>query len=210
MWRRSSTGIALVAGGVGVQACAAALWPVDTAVEPGFAQAEVRSIAVLPFFDWNLSIEEIRAATARITRVIEERNPDLRIVDPAEASDIIGAEGLAYDWALFLWDRRQGAAADHTVVMRAGDALGVDVLLQVELLEASQFDGSAEYGDAVTNVVVQVSLFDSADGGVQWTGTCGIEYADSYTPYRAPSVRNAARWALNSILDALPQLGAGQ
>lgn len=210
MWRRWSTCIPLVAGGVGVQACAAPLWPVDTAVEPGFAQAEVRSVAVLPFFDWNLSLEETRAATARITRVIDERNPDLRIVDPTEASDIIGAEGLAYDWALFLWNRRQGADADHTVVMRVGDALGADVLLQVELLEANQFDGSAEFGDAVTNVVVQVSLFDSADGSVQWTGTCGIEYADPYTPHRAPPVRKPATWALNSILDALPQLGAGQ
>jgi hypothetical protein len=190
---------------VTAQGCATG-WHVDTVADPAFTPDEVRAVAVLPWFDWDLSLDEAREAAERVVAALEHSRRNLRIVAPAAASDAIAAAGLAYEWGLFLYDRREGTAVDSTVVMRIGDAVGADLLAQITLVDVFQHDGSEELGTAYTSVLVQVELLDARTGRLAWTGSSGIDWADDLQ--RAPPVRQPMRWALDAVLEAMPRLGS--
>ncbi len=193
---------------VAAQGCATG-WRVDTAVDPLFAPEGVRSVAVLPWFDWSVSLEEADEAAARAVDALEHQGRSLRVVVPGEASDAIVAAGLAYDWALFLYDRRDEAVADSTVVMRVGDALAVDVLVHITLLDVFQHDGSAELGEPYTSVLVQVEFFDTGSGRLAWAGSCGIAQGSApLNALQAPPVRQPLRWALDAVFGKMPRMGS--
>lgn len=180
----------------------------DTVVDPDFAPAEVASVAVLPWFDWALSLDDTREAALRLAAALERQDRNVRLVLPDEAADVIAAAGLAYEWALFLYDRREGTGGDSTVVMRIGDAVGVDLLARITLPDVFQHDGSEELGSAYTSVLVQVDLFDTSTGHLAWSGSTGIAHADDR--WHAPPVRQPMQWALAAVLDAMPRLGGGR
>ena len=198
----------LVAALLTAQGCASA-WQVDTVADPAFAPDGIRTVAVLPWFDWALSLDEARGATEHVVSTLEREDPSLRIITPEETSDAVIAAGLAYEWALFLYDRREETVADSTVVMRVGEALGADVLVHITLLDVFQHDGSVELGDPYTSVLAQVELFDTGTGRLAWAGSCGI--AQGSTPLdamQAPPVRQPLEWALDAVLDKMPRLGS--
>jgi hypothetical protein len=181
-------------------------WQVDTVADAAFAPAEVQSVAVLPWFDWALGVDEAREAADRVVVALQRSDRKVRVVAPGDAADLIAASGLAYEWALFLYDRREEAAADSTVVMRIGDALGTDLLAHITLLDVFQHDGSDELGSAYTSVLVQVELFDTRSGSLAWAGSCGIAHGED--PLHAPPVRQPMWWALDAVLAAMPHVGS--
>jgi len=196
-----------LAGTIAIAPACATGWRVDTAVDPDFAPADVTSVAVLPWFDWALSLSETRDAAGRLVNALEREDRALRVVVPDDASEVIAAAGMAYEWALFLYDRQEGAAGDSTVVMRIGDALGVDLIAHIPLPGVFQHDGSEELGSAYTSVLVQLELFDARNGRLAWAGVTGVTHA--VNPVEAPFVQQPVKWALDAVIDAMPRLGAG-
>lgn len=178
---------------------------VDTTVDPAFVPAEVRSVAVLPWFDWALSVGETRSASDQLAVALLREDTGVRVVSEDEATGVISGAGLAYEWALYVYDRTEEAIPDSTVVMRVGDALGVDLLAHIALLDVVQQDGSQALGPAYTSVLVQVTLYDARTGHVAWSGSSGVAYADD--PLRAPPVLVPVGWALDAVFHKLPSLG---
>jgi len=181
---------------------------VDTTVDPDFAPAEVHRVAVLPWFDWALSVDETRSASSKLTVALVRADTGLQVVSEDEAAGVIAGAGLAYDWALYLFDRNREEVSDSTVVMRVGDALGVDLLAQISLPDVLQQDGSEELGPAYTSVLLQVTLYDARSGSVAWSGSSGVAYQTD--PFRAPPVSIPAGLALDAVLRRLPDLGKGR
>lgn len=195
-----------LAGTLAMASSCATGWRVDTTVDPDFAPAEVTSVAVLPWFDWALGLDETRGAALRLVEALRREDRDLRVVLPDDASEFIAATGLAYEWALFLYDRGEGLEGDSTVVMRIGDAVGADLLARITLPDVFQHDGSEELGSAYTSVLVQLELFDARNGRLAWAGSSGATRA--MDPLEAPSVLQPVQQALGAVIDAIPRLGA--
>lgn len=181
---------------------------VDTTVDPAFDPAEVHRVAVLPWFDWALSIDETRTAASKLTVALMRADTSVQVVSVDESARVIAGAGLAYDWALYLYDRSREEVPDRTVVMRVGDALGVELIAQVSLLDVLQQDGSQELGPAYTSVLLQVTLYDAGTGSIAWSGSSGVAYENN--PLRAPPVWVPAGWALDAVLEKLPSLGKGR
>ncbi len=182
--------------------------PVETVVDPAYSFATVAAVAVLPLFDWSLSIRDAHSLTAGVAGAAHTRAPRVRVVSADDASRLIAAAGLAYEWALFLHDWREGGELDRTVVMRVADELGVDLLLVVDLPEVARHDG-ATY--PYTMVVARLRAFGGTDGVLAWSGTAGLELVDQrYSVDRAPPVTQVAELALHAVLHELPQFGTGR
>lgn len=195
-----------LAGTLAMASACATGWQVDTAVDPDFTPAEVTSVAVLPWFDWALGLGETRGAALHLAEALKREDRDIRVVLPDDASEAIAATGLAYEWALFLYDRREGLGGDSTVVMRIGDAVGADLLAHITLPDVFQHDGSEELGSAYTSVLVQLELFDARNGRLAWAGSSGATRA--MDPLEAPLVQQPVQQALDAVIDAVPRLGA--
>jgi len=181
---------------------------VDTIVAPAFDPAEVHSVAVLPWFDWALSIDGTQAASSKLTVALVRGDTGIQVVSEDEATGVIAGAGLAYEWALYLYDRNREVVPDSTVVMRVCDALGVDLLAQISLLDVLEQDGSRELGPAYTSVLLQITLYDARTGSIAWSGSSGVAYEND--PLRAPPVSIPAGWALDAVLRKLPELGRGR
>ncbi len=185
--------------------------PVETVVSPSFSFATVEAVAVLPLFEWSLSIRNADTLATTVAATVRARMPVVRVVFPAEASRLIAADGMAYDWALFLHDWEEGEELDRTAVMRVADLLGVDLLLVVDLPEVFRHDGAGQDRWPYTVVVARLRGFGGATGLLAWSGSAGLELSDlRLRGNRAPPVIEAAQPALRAVLQKLPQLGAGQ
>ncbi len=207
MARRLRSAVALLAlGGLG---CAPGV-PVETIVSPDFAFASVEGVAVLPLFEWGLSLRSADSLSAAVAEAIRTRTPGGRVIAPDEAARLIGGDGLAYEWALFLHDWVARDELDRTAVMRVADLLGVDLLIVVDLPEVTREDGSGQPGPASAVVVARVRGFAGASGILAWYGSAGLELlASPLESDRAPPVMDAAIPLLHAILRELPRLGSG-
>jgi hypothetical protein len=200
-WAFVLLGMALVTG-----ACSTR--PVATpTVHPAFTPGSVQSVAVLPFFEWQLSLDDTHDMTDRVLTALRHTSPDLTLVAPDEASALLIAEGLTYAWALYLDDERAGDTPESTLVMRMADALGADLLAHVRFLEVMQHDGSTTLGPAVSSVIVELRFFDGTTGEVRWQSAAGVEEVRVDEQPASP-IDGLARSALVAVLDSLPHLGA--
>ncbi len=184
--------------------------PVEMVVSPDFPFASVEGVAVLPLFEWGVSLRSADSLTAAVTDAVRARIPDGRVIAADEAARLIGGGGLAYEWALFLhdWDTRD--ELERAAVMRAADLLGVDLLIVVDLSDVARQDGSREYGPASTLIVARVRAFSGASGILAWYGSAGLELvASPLGSDRAPPVMEAAAPVVHAILRKLPRLGGG-
>jgi hypothetical protein len=174
---------------------------------PAFAPGNVHSVAVLPFFEWQVSLDDTRDMTDRILARIRQTSSGLTLVTPDEASALLIASGLTYAWALSVDDERAGGAPDSTLVMRMADALGADIIAHLRFVDAVQHDGSTILGPAFASVIVELRFFDGTTGQIRWASASGIEEVRVDERPASP-LDGLARSALAAILDSLPQFGA--
>jgi hypothetical protein len=184
--------------------------PVETVVSPDFSFESVEGVAVLPLFEWGVSLRSADSLTAAVADAVRTRMSDGRVIAPDEAARLIGGGGLAYEWALFLHDWEARDELDRTAVMRVADLLGVDLLIVVDLPEVARQDGSGQDGPPSTVVVARVRAFSGASGILAWYGSAGLELvASPLESDRAPPVMDAAAPVVHAILRELPRIGSG-
>lgn len=201
-FRAAATIVAALLG----TACATQ-WKATTTVDPVFAPDEVRTVAVLPFFEWQLSLDDLRELTDRTVTTVEGRGRNLTVITPDEAAELLAAEGLTYDWALYLNDEAQGEVPDSTVIMRMGDVLGADLIAHIRFADVFLADGSADFGTAYSTATIELRLFSGSTGHVAWSSLAVTEQRTSSWSDRAPSLVNSVKWVFGAVLGEVPPLG---
>lgn len=182
-------------------------WRATTAVDPAFAPDEVRTVAVLPFFEWQLSLEDLRELTDRTVATVGRQGRNLTVITPTEAAELLTAEGLTYEWALYLNDEAQGEVPDSTAIMRMGDALGADLIAHIRFADVFQADGSADFGTAYSTATIELRLFSGSTGHVAWSSLAVAEQRTNSWSDRAPSLVGPVKWVFGAVLGEVPPLG---
>lgn len=203
---RLSLGVALSIGVLGLSACATQ-YRATTAVDPEFSPADVRSVAVLPFFEWQLPLDDSRELTDRTLTAIRRDGTDLTVLTPDEAAALLVEQGLTYEWALYLNDERQGAMPDSTVIMRISDALGADLIAHIVLTDVFVTDGSTVFGGAYSTATVELRLFDGRTGHVHWRAAATTEHKHNGWPNQATALAEPLKWVFGAVLGDVPPLG---
>ncbi len=196
----------VVAGGLGVSACATSKATLSSYVDPNFNARSVESVALLPSRNPSLAPSAARQVNRRVAQGINQRSPNVSVLGPAEAAQLLNDAGLADAWATFLINYAASGIPDAEVLRSLGDALDVDVIVQGEMVDVYQVDGgSGEMGQ--TRVTVRFTMLDTQEGRLVWEGTSeGIK--EILTHREAPPVIEAIDLAVDRLLSSMPRLGS--
>jgi hypothetical protein len=206
--------ILVVAVGLCVNACSTTKATLNTHIEPGFNAGSVESLALLPSLNPSFAPRETRALTLRVAQGINDRSPNVRVLGPVEAAQLLNDAGLDDAWATFLITYDPSGVPDKDVLRSVGDALGVDVIVQGEMLNVYQVDGGGagnSGGKGQTRVTVRFTMLDIRAGRLVWAATSdGIKETamGGSIGTNAPPIIEAVELAVDKLLLAMPRMGS--
>lgn len=186
--------------------CATHTATINSYVDPTFQPGAIQSIAIFPIRNARVAPSEAQQINRRVSTFINRRSPEIRLLSSVEAVDLLNEHGLADDWAFFLDNYVASGVPDANVLREIGDALGVDAIMQAEVLNVFQQDG-AEGQKGVTRVTVHFSMLDCLYGKMIWEASSDgrRETALSGTwRTAAPPVFEAIQLAVDKVLETLP------
>ena len=197
----------VVAGGLGVSACATSKATLSSYVDPNFNARSVESVALLPSRNPSLAPSAARQVNRRVAQGINQRSPNVSVLGAAEAAQLLNDAGLADAWATFLINYAASGIPDAEVLRSVGDALDVDVIVQGEMVDVYQVDGGTPSEMGQTRVTVRFSMLDTQEGRLVWAGT-GEGIKAILTHREAPPVIEAIDLAVDRLLSSMPRLGS--
>jgi hypothetical protein len=174
----------------------------DQSLQPG----TISSVAVFPIKNARLAPSEARQINRKIATAISQARPEINIVSDAEAVEMLNRQGLADDWAVFLDRYVSSGVPDSGELRRIGLALGVDSILQGEMVNIVQQDGAFGINKAQTRITVRYSLLGTKDGKVLWEASADGIRGSASTVAEAPPVIEAVNLAVDKVVDNLPAL----
>lgn len=201
MKRRSWNPVAVT---VLLTACAIRAATLTSYVDPTFQQGQVQSVAIFPVRNTRMAASEAQQINRRVSFLINQRFPEIGLVNSGQAVDLLNEYGLADDWAVFLGNYVTSGVPDATVLNEIGMALDVDAIIQGEVLEVFQQDGNGQNG--VTRVSVRFTMLDTHNGKLLWEASSeGLrKTALSGIGQHAPPVIEAIRLAIDRLVESLP------
>ena len=201
----------VLAGSLGVSACATSNATLNTYIDPGFDAGSVESLALLPSLNPSLAPSETRELTLRVSQGIKERSPNVSIVGPAEAAQLLNDAGLADAWATFLMTYDPSGVPDREVLRSVGDALDVDIIVHGGTLNVYQVDGGGDGtsgGKGQTRVTVRFTMLDTRAGLLVWEGISDGMKKNTASWHDAPPVVEVVELAVDKLLLAMPRMGS--
>lgn len=179
---------------------------ISSYVDPTHQRGVIQSIAIFPVVNTRMAPSEAQQVNRRVSFVIHQRDPQIQLMSSVEAVDRLNDYGLADDWAVFLQNYVSSGVPDATVLGEIGGALGVEAIIQGEVLNVYQHDGDGEGRKGVTRVTVRFSMLDCLNGKLLWEASSdGLrETAFGGTVAHAPPVIEAIELAVDKILESLP------
>ena len=107
----------------------------------------------------------------RILAGIVAKNPSIKLLSAAEATRLLNEKSLASDWARFLDNYSTSGVPDSQALKKFGEALGVQAILQAEMVTVVQEDGAFGRQPGTTRVTVRATMLSLTDGKLLWEAT---------------------------------------
>lgn len=177
---------------------------INVYTDPTLKPGEIRSVAVFPIRNARLAPSEAQELNRKISQAISSIRPGIRLMSSAEATSVLNEKGLAGDWATFLEQYVSSGVPNATTLASIGSALGVDAIVQGELVNVQQQDGRFGVTVGTTRVTVRLTMLDPKRGKLLWEASSdGLRMtADSLSP--APPVVEAIDLAIAKLTENLP------
>lgn len=160
--------------------------------------ASLNSIAVLPLQNVRLSRRTATETDRAIVEALIGRNPDLTIVDSAEAQDKLSTAGVIETYSQFLRDYRASRLLDKAALAKMGDTLGTDAILQGDIAQLIQVDGLPLHNAAYTKLVLRYSIFSLKARKLLWESSATV-YKKTTGLSRAPEIEEVIPGAVAQI-----------
>ncbi|MCH8315453.1 MAG: hypothetical protein IIA64_05725 [Planctomycetes bacterium] len=173
-------------------------------VDPSFGPGTISSVAVFPIKNTRLAPSEAQQINRKISQAIHARSPGLEIMSSAEATRKLNSAGLVETWANFIDDYVTGGIPNATDLRTIGRALGVDAIMQGEIVSVQQRDGAYGYTRGSTRVTVRFSMLGTKDAKLLWESSSDGIRATATTMDVAPPVIEAITLAVDKICENLP------
>lgn len=184
--------------------CATSNADIKTYLDPGFTKTAFRRIAVFPIRDRRITAKEARQLNKEFSEAIGKKNPSIVIVGPEEAKKVLNDNGLA-DQAIRFEDHYYSDVLPSPGTLKTiGQTLGVDAILQGEIVDFQQTDGVFDRNKGKTRVTVHYSMTGMASGKLQWEASSDGSVTTLTTAELAPPIIYAIQSAQEKILTVLP------
>lgn len=196
--------LALLAATVG---CAGSSASISQYNAPNFSGARIDSVAVFPIRNASAAPAEAQQLNRRISQAVHQKSPNVGIVGPNASIERLNDNELADDWGDFYEDYATTGVPNSATLEKVGDALGVDAILQGELVGLRQVDGQYGGNKGTTNVTVRFSLLGTEDGSRLWEASSEAEKTTATTLEDAPPMIEAINLAVDKLISNMPPLG---
>ncbi|MFC1725320.1 hypothetical protein ACFL4T_06810 [candidate division KSB1 bacterium] len=181
---------------------------IHTYTDPALSNTVIKRIAVFPIKNTWFAPSEARQINQKITSAIQELNPGISVLNPAESVRILNENDLVDDWGYFMNNFVSSGIPDSKVLSEIGKALEVDAILQGEVLNVFREDGFP--GDAgrngLTKVTVNFTLLGIDDARLLWEASSDGIKRTLTSIESAPPVIEAVDLAIGKIMENLPPL----
>ncbi len=148
--------------------CAGSSASINTYVDPSFDGTNLNRIAIFPIKNTKIAPSEAQQLNRDISQAISQRKSSIVIVSSAEVIDILNQKGLADDWARFIDNYNSSGVPNSSLLKKIGEVLGVDALLQGEIVNIQQMDGAYGRNKGTTRVTVRYSMMGTSSGKLLW------------------------------------------
>ena len=190
-----------------LNACAVNTATINTYVDPSFTPGKIKKVAIFPIRNTNIAPSEGNQLNRKISMAIANANPNIQIMSSAEAVTLINEQDLADDWAMFLRNYVASGILDANKLMQIGRTVGVDAIVQGEIVSVFQRNGmygTSQAGE--TRVTVRFTMLGVEEGTMIWEASSDGIRKTATTIEKAPPLMEAIALAVDKILRTIPQL----
>lgn len=200
----NAAGLILLTGTIG---CASSSASISQYNAPNFSGARIDSVAVFPIRNASAAPSEAQQLNRRISQAVNKKSPTVGIVGPSVSVERLNENNLADDWGDFYESYAQTGVPNAATLQKVGKALGVDAILQGELVGMEQADGEYGGNKGTTRVTVRFSLLGTEDGSRLWEASSEAEQQTATTLEDAPPMIEAINLAVDKLIGNMPRLG---
>jgi hypothetical protein len=176
-------------------------------LSPTIIPGSFSTIAIFPIRNARMLPGETREVNQSQSNIFHGKNPDVKLMEPAQASDLLSKTGLANKYNNFLENYDETGVTNPAVLKEIGDSLKVDAILQGEVFDLNQIDGLFGAYRGRTSLTLSYSLFSTKSGAVLWEVASRVIKFNPSSIGEAPRLYDVIILAQNRILAQLPKLG---
>ena len=188
-----------------ISSCAISRGTINSYTDPTYQTGSIKRLAVFSIRNASFAPSEARQINQKIIKALYKKNPGLIIISPSKALRAINKNKLADEWADYIEDYYTGGIPNQELLMMISKALNVDAVMQGQLINISQRDGS--FGvKGMTRITITYSVVESRTAKPVWeVSSDGIKGTATANDI-APPLVEAVDLAINKIIDSLPIL----
>jgi hypothetical protein len=152
----------------------------DARLDPGFASTTLNRVVLLPFGNELDFPEGSMILAENFVAAMRQKHPEIVIVLPQEAKQIIQENKLSADYRAFLGNYATTGVATKSFLETLGKTAGADGILLGKILgfgvvrQVTTF-GGISWGKNKAMVGVELALLRTKDGRELWWGTHGVQ-----------------------------------
>lgn len=188
-----------------VTSCAISRGTINSYIDPTYTKGSVKTVAVFSIRNARFAPSEARQINKKIIRALHAKNPGIKIVSPSMALRIINKHNLADEWSDYIEDYYTGGIPNRELLLKVSKALKVDAVMQGQLINISQRDGSVG-AKGMTRVTITYSVVVAQTAKPVWEvssdGIRGTATANDI----APPLVEAVNIAIDKISKSIPVL----
>lgn len=186
--------------------CAVSKGTINSFVEPTYQTGAIKSVAVFSIRNARFAPSEARTVNRKIIQALSKKNPGIKIVSPSEALRKINESDLAENWADFVEDYYTSGIANQNILQKVSTVLGVDAVMQGQMLTVNQRDSAAGYLKAQSRVTMSFSIIETKTAKPIWEASADGIKGSATTMSEAPPLIEAINLAVNKVVENVPKL----
>jgi hypothetical protein len=184
--------------------CATRKATLDMYVDPNYGTGQIHSVAVFPIRNAKFAPSEARQINRKISTFINRQNSEIEILGAAESIEKLNEADMADEWARFLDNYTSSGVPNVNSLKDFGGILGVDAIIQGEVVNIFQQDGRYGSNKGTTRVTVRFSMLGTQEGKVLWEASSDGIAGTATTVQSAPPIIDAVNLAMEKILKNMP------
>lgn len=170
--------------------------------DPSISTTALSSIAVLPLQNTRLGPQIAIGLNRGVVQALGRRNPNLKIMGPAEAQEKLSSSGLIETYSQYLRDYGTSGLVNKAALVKMGDALGVDAILQGDISELEQQDGYP-YHAAYIKLTLRYSVVSLKSGVLLWESSATVKH-ETTAMNKAPELEEVVPTAQSTLIAQMP------
>ena len=175
-----------------------------TYTDPSIGTKKISSLAILPVLNAPLAQSESIRMNRELAQAVSRRNPSLQILGPAESVEKLNSSGLVEDYDRYVVGLAQSGIPNKATLAKIGVALGVDAIMQGQLLGLHQQDGQFGWRQGSTTFALRYSIVSTRDGMLLWETVEEIRKRRQTTLSSSPQLQEVLPEAMQAVMQSIP------